>query len=90
MKEINAIENFSLEHLNSGEVPGISAVYTKDDQVANKNLLSVNTSDHTTVEISADISAKTFIRVLEFLYSGETRICFRKNLKLTVSGSNSS
>lgn len=70
MKEINAIENFTLEQLNSGSVPGVAAVYSNDDKVKDKNLLSNGQSDHTTVEISADISAKTFIRVLEFLYSG--------------------
>lgn len=70
MKEINAIENFTYEQLNSGAVPGIAAVYFKNNKGDNPNLLAKEDGDHTTVEISADISAKTFIRVLEFLYSG--------------------
>lgn len=70
MKEINAIENYSFEELNSGAVQGIAAVY--QDEKGNKFQPPV-TSKHTTVEISADISAKTFVRVLEFLYSGVPR-----------------
>ena len=65
MREINDIENYTHEQLNSGPVPGIVAVYPKDtgDQGQTQG-------QHMCVEISADISAKTFVRVLEFLYSG--------------------
>ncbi|WAR24339.1 RACA-like protein [Mya arenaria] len=69
MKEINAIDNFSFEQLNSGAVPGIAAVYGKDAEVKGEGQTRV----HTVVELSEDILAKTFIRVLEFLYSGVPR-----------------
>lgn len=67
MKEINAIDNYTSEQMNTGAVQGIAAVYCSEADVKGQ-LLSANS--HTTVELSADISAKTFVRVLEFLYSG--------------------
>ncbi|XP_052256047.1 rho-related protein racA-like [Dreissena polymorpha] len=67
MKEINAIDNFTYEQLNSGAVQGIAAVYKRDDDDTTKGS---PTRGHTLVELSADISAKTFVRVLEFLYTG--------------------
>lgn len=66
MKEINAIENYSIEELNSGAVQGIAAVFDDSGVKGQPHAAS----NHTTIEISADISAKTFVRVLEFLYSG--------------------
>ncbi|WAR24340.1 RACA-like protein [Mya arenaria] len=69
MKEINAIDNFTFEQLNSGAVPGIAAVYGKDAEVKGEG----QSRAHTVVELSEDIMAKTFIRVLEFLYSGVPR-----------------
>lgn len=67
MKEINAIDNYTSEQMNTGAVQGIAAVYCSEADVKGQ-LQSAN--PHTTVELSADISAKTFVRVLEFLYSG--------------------
>ena len=52
--------DYTTEKINSGAVPGISCVYESGDK-EKKN---------TTIEISQDISAKTFVHVLEFLYSG--------------------
>ena len=51
---------YTTEKINSGSVPGIKSVYESGDK-EKKN---------TTIEISEDISAKTFVHVLEFLYSG--------------------
>lgn len=67
MKEINSMENYTLEQLNSGAIPGITAVYKKQDEVKGQSQPS---TANTTIELSADISAKTFVRVLEFLYTG--------------------
>ncbi|XP_045160594.2 rho-related protein racA-like isoform X2 [Mercenaria mercenaria] len=67
MKEINAIENYSAEQLNSGAIQGIAAVYQNEADVKGQPPAA---NQHTTVELSADINAKTFVRVLEFLYSG--------------------
>ncbi|KAL3869767.1 hypothetical protein ACJMK2_042404 [Sinanodonta woodiana] len=64
LREINAIENYSLEELNSGMVPGVAAAYKRDVK---------DQSDRMTIELSADIKPKTFVRVLEFLYSGIPR-----------------
>ncbi|XP_041371650.1 rho-related protein racA-like [Gigantopelta aegis] len=52
---------FTPEQLNSGQVEGIAAVYTAKD-------------GHTTVELSADIKAVTFVHVLEFLYTGVPKL----------------
>ena len=52
---------YSIEKLNSGAVPGIASVYELGDKEKTK----------TTIEISEDISAKTFVHVLEFLYAGK-------------------
>jgi len=66
MKEINAIDDFSPEQLNSGAVPGIAAVYTSDLEEKGQG----RGRKQTTIELSQDIGPKTFVRVLEFLYSG--------------------
>ncbi|KAL4222307.1 hypothetical protein ACF0H5_018345 [Mactra antiquata] len=70
MKEINNIENYSFDQLNSGAVPGIACIFYRED----KNIYVKGEGEvfkpHTTIKLSADIGAKTFVRVLEFLYSG--------------------
>ena len=54
---------YSLEKLNSGEVVGISSV--QEEMVdENKDLL------HTVITLSDEVKAKTFVHVLEFLYTG--------------------
>ena len=53
--------DYSIEKLNSGAVSGIASVYDSGDKEQTK----------TTIEISEDISAKTFVHVLEFLYAGK-------------------
>ena len=60
--QLARIDNSQLTHedLNSGRIEGIAAIY----QTENDNKVV------TTVEISAGIKAKTFARVLEFLYIG--------------------
>lgn len=55
---------YSIEKLNSGAVPGIASVYELGDKEKTK----------TTIEISEDISAKTFVHVLEFLYAGVPKL----------------
>jgi hypothetical protein len=67
MKEINAIDNYSMEQINSGAVQGVAAMYLNEADDKNQ---SSATSRHINIELSADILAKTFVRVLEFLYSG--------------------
>lgn len=62
------MDNYTLEDLNAGRVLGISAVY---DSVKDfKETGFMGQQRHTTVELSADIKPKTFVKVLEFLYSG--------------------
>lgn len=61
LKQIESLENFSQEDLNSGRVEGISTVTESGN---NKKTSLV------TITLSADIKAKTFARVLQFLYSG--------------------
>ncbi|XP_021345146.1 rho-related protein racA-like [Mizuhopecten yessoensis] len=71
LKQIEALSNFTLEDLNAGLVQGIAAVYDKDTSTEdNKG----QNHHHTMVELSADIKPKTFVRVLEFLYSGVPRL----------------
>ncbi|XP_060562983.1 rho-related protein racA-like [Ruditapes philippinarum] len=70
MKEINAIDNYSMEQINSGAVQGVAAMYLNEADDKNQ---SSATSRHINIELSADILAKTFVRVLEFLYSGVPR-----------------
>ncbi|XP_059174204.1 rho-related protein racA-like [Physella acuta] len=60
LQELNQIDSFQREDLNAGKVEGISSVYDTGS----------NFGPDTTIEISADIKAKTFVRVLEFLYTG--------------------
>ncbi|KAK0053158.1 rho-related protein racA [Biomphalaria pfeifferi] len=62
--ELNHIDSFSREDLNAGKVQGICSVY---DTGSSYGL-------DTTIEISADIKAKTFVRVLEFLYTGSPNV----------------
>ncbi|VDI62241.1 Hypothetical predicted protein [Mytilus galloprovincialis] len=65
--QLNNIDNkqISLEELNSGRIEGIAAVYLSEEN---------HKAKITTVEISANITAKTFARVLEFIYTGVPRI----------------
>lgn len=62
--QLNNIDNkqISLEELNSGRIEGIAAVYLSEEN---------HKATITTVEISANITAKTFARVLEFIYTGK-------------------
>ncbi|KAH9524454.1 hypothetical protein Btru_054606 [Bulinus truncatus] len=60
LQELNHIDSFSREDLNLGKIQGICSVYDTGSSFGTD----------TTIEISADISAKTFVRVLEFLYTG--------------------
>ncbi|ESO93584.1 hypothetical protein LOTGIDRAFT_119223 [Lottia gigantea] len=62
---INNIENYSLDDLNMGTTPGIAAAYYKEDETGKARL---------TVEISSDIKASTFLRVVEFLYTGKVTL----------------
>ena len=52
---------YTKESINAGGVPGIASVIESVDKEKQQT---------TTIEISQDISAKTFVHVLEFLYSG--------------------
>ena len=52
---------YTKESINAGGVPGIASVIEAVDKEKQQT---------TTIEISQDISAKTFVHVLEFLYSG--------------------
>ena len=61
---MSAIDSYSREDLNSGRVEGIASVYDDDDP---KKELAQRV---TTVVLSEDIKASTFLRVLEFLYTG--------------------
>ncbi|XP_071157447.1 rho-related protein racA-like [Mytilus edulis] len=65
--QLSNIDNkqISLEELNSGRIEGIAAVYLSEEKYK---------ATITTVEISANITAKTFARVLEFIYTGVPRI----------------
>nr|KAG5696138.1 hypothetical protein BaRGS_026497 [Batillaria attramentaria] len=65
---MNAIESFSRQLLNSGGVEGIASVY--DDHDPKKE----TPQRQTTVVHSEDIKATTFLRVLEFLYTGVPRL----------------
>lgn len=64
--QLARIDNSQLTHedLNSGRIEGIAAIY----QTENDNKVV------TTLEISAGIKAKTFARVLEFLYAGVPKL----------------
>lgn len=64
--QLQTIDNtFTEEGLNSGKIEGIAAVYKTESE----NNISV-----TNIEISSNISAKTFARVLEFIYTGIYKI----------------
>ena len=52
---------YTKESIAAGGVPGIASVIGSVDKEKQQT---------TTIEISQDISAKTFVHVLEFLYSG--------------------
>ncbi|KAK7482452.1 hypothetical protein BaRGS_00026269 [Batillaria attramentaria] len=67
-RQMNAIESFSRQLLNSGGVEGIASVY--DDHDPKKE----TPQRQTTVVLSEDIKATTFLRVLEFLYTGVPRL----------------
>ncbi|XP_069121947.1 rho-related protein racA-like isoform X2 [Argopecten irradians] len=67
LKEIESLSNFTLEDLNSGRVEGIVAVYDSEGEEGRERR-------RTMVELSADIKPKTFVRVLEFLYSGVPKL----------------
>ncbi|KAK3769161.1 hypothetical protein RRG08_014024 [Elysia crispata] len=57
---LNQIDSFDREDLNSGKIEGISSVHDGEDGLL--------------VELSADIKAKSFVRVLEFIYTGVPRL----------------
>lgn len=57
---LNQIDGFDREDLNSGKIQGVCSVHDSEEGLV--------------VELSADIKAKTFVRVLEFLYTGVPRI----------------
>ena len=61
---MSAIDSYSRDDLNSGRVEGIASVY--DDDPKKDQVQRI-----TTVVLSADIKAATFLRVLEFLYTGK-------------------
>ncbi|XP_033732152.1 rho-related protein racA-like [Pecten maximus] len=71
LKQIESLSNFTMEDLNSGLVEGIVAVYDKD---TGPEGTGGQGHRHTMVELSADIKPKTFVRVLEFLYSGVPKL----------------
>ncbi|CAL1534791.1 unnamed protein product [Lymnaea stagnalis] len=60
LQEFNQIDSFSRDDLNAGKIEGICSVYD----------VGSTYGKDTIIEISADIKAKTFVRVLEFLYTG--------------------
>ncbi|GFO33177.1 rho-related protein raca-like [Plakobranchus ocellatus] len=59
---LQQIDSFDREDLNSGRVEGICSVHDG------------NVGGNLVIQLSADIQAKTFVRVLEFLYTGVPRI----------------
>ncbi|CAC5402033.1 RHOBTB1_2 [Mytilus coruscus] len=63
LKKVDS-KQISHEELNSGRIEGIAAVYLTEED--NKTMI--------TVEISANITAKTFARMLEFIYTGVPKI----------------
>ncbi|KAK7092808.1 rho-related protein racA-like [Littorina saxatilis] len=67
-RQMDAIDSFSREDLNSGRVEGIASVF--DDEDPKKPSAQRLTS----VVLTEDIKAKTFLRVLEFLYTGVPRL----------------
>ncbi|CAL1534792.1 unnamed protein product [Lymnaea stagnalis] len=60
LPEFNQIERFSRDDLNAGKIEGIYSVYD----------VGLSYGKDTIIEISVDIKTKTFVRVLEFLYTG--------------------
>ena len=54
---------YTLEQLNSGQVVGISRVFDELTEMKSKTM--------TFIELAADISGKTFVHVLNFLYTGK-------------------
>ncbi|KAK6182095.1 hypothetical protein SNE40_009857 [Patella caerulea] len=66
MKVINNIENYTVKDLNMGTVPGIAGAFWKEPKGSESSLL--------TIAISPDIKAETFLRVMEFLYTGLPKI----------------
>ena len=70
-QEINAIEGFTREDLNAGKVLGIAAIMDDGDDIDLKKSRTENSRGITTVVLSDDIKAFSFLRILEFLYTGE-------------------
>lgn len=68
-QQMEAIDGYSRQDLNSGRVPGIASVLD-DDVIDLKNKGEIVAAGVTTVVLSEDIKATTFLRVLEYLYTG--------------------
>ena len=63
--------HFTMEELTSGRVPGIANFTVQAAENSNNPM--------TTVTLSVDIKGKTFVYVLQFLYTGElytSVLCF--------------
>ncbi|KAL8568759.1 hypothetical protein ACOMHN_054546 [Nucella lapillus] len=69
-RQMSAIDGYSVQELNSGKVEGIASVYHEEEKTALDQLRTKST----TVVLSEDIKAVTFLRVLEFLYTGVPRL----------------
>ncbi|KAL5010407.1 hypothetical protein ScPMuIL_012712 [Solemya velum] len=61
VNQLSQVQNYSLSQMNSGSIQGISQVNETEGKCG---------LPHTTVHLSQDIRAKSFIHVLEFLYTG--------------------
>ncbi|XP_060078505.1 rho-related protein racA-like [Ylistrum balloti] len=66
-KRTKSASNFTMYEMNSEQIAGIVAVYGKDELTKDTQRKGHR---HTVVELSPDIKPKTFVKILQFLYSG--------------------
>ncbi|XP_060078518.1 rho-related protein racA-like [Ylistrum balloti] len=66
-KRTKSASNFTMDELNSEQTEGIVAAYDKDEFTKD---IQGQIHRHTVVELNPDIKPKTFVKVLQFLYSG--------------------
>ncbi|XP_005103542.1 rho-related protein racA [Aplysia californica] len=64
-QQLLQIDGFSSSDIASGKVEGISSAFVQEMEDGRQ---------HTTIQLSGDIQARMFVRVLEFLYTGVPRL----------------